>query len=210
MGFLTHGPGTKGVVESHNSKLAAEVGLEDVSVVANAPWENPAAALDGHEIEAAWAFPQPESAQVGRCGADQDLLLLRIQGGCRAAEEITGSRFDLDKDGLVALSHDQVELAAGATPVAVARAIALGDEEQQGGPLGAAPEFVWFGASHKPDCSTSRSGADADPDSDAGLDMYDAPDEDGRFRIRAAAGTDRANAGVTRHVANAGTREGHR
>jgi len=110
--------------------------------MAYAPGEDAAAPFDSDEIVAARTIPQPETAEIGRCRPRQDLLLFGIQGGCCPAEILPGSRLDFDKDRLVALPHDQIELAAGTAPVSVAWAIALGDQQQQGGPLGTATEAV--------------------------------------------------------------------
>ena len=116
--------------------------MDDITVVADAPWEEAATSFESDEIESAGTLPQPEPAEVGRRSTDQDLLFLGIQGGGRSPEISTGPRLHLDKDGLVPVPHDEVKFAAGAAPVAVAWAVALAHEEQQGGPFGAAAEFV--------------------------------------------------------------------
>ena len=125
-----------------NSKLSSKVWLENVAVVADAPWKDATLPFDSDEIVAARPIPQPETAEIGRCRPRQDLLFFGIQGGCRPAEILAGSRLDLDEDGLAAVLHDEVELTAGSAPVAVARAIALGHQQQQGSPLGTAAEAV--------------------------------------------------------------------
>ena len=109
--------------------MPPEVRLEDVPVMAYAPGEDAAAPFDSDEIVAARPIPQPETAEIGRCRPRQDLLLFGIQGGCCPAEILAGSRLDLDEDGLAAVLHNEVELTAGAAPVAVARAIALGHQQ---------------------------------------------------------------------------------
>ncbi len=134
-------------LKTQNSKLSPQVRLEDIAVVADTPWKDAARPFEGDEIVAARPIPQPKPAEIGRCGPRQDLLFLRIQGSGRSAIEIPGSRLDLDKYCFAAVPHDEVELTTGAAPVAVARAIALDHEQEQGGPLGTAAETVglWFG-----------------------------------------------------------------
>ena len=57
-----------------------------------------------------------------------------VDGADGAPEEIARSRLDLDKDDLTSPFDDQIELATGAAPVAVPRAVALEQEEQQARP----------------------------------------------------------------------------
>ena len=129
-------------LNSKNSKLTAEVGLENVAVVADAPGKYATPSFECDEIESARVLPKPEPAEVGRRSPCQDLLFLGIQGRRRSPEISTGPRLHLDEDGLAPVPHDEVELAAGAAPVAVAWAVALAHEEQQGGPFGASAEAV--------------------------------------------------------------------
>jgi len=82
------------------------------------------------------------AAEVGGRDADEHLLFLSIECAGGAAVEIIGPCLDLDKHNLSAALHHQVELATGAAPVAVAKAIALGKQQQQRDPLGAAAEAV--------------------------------------------------------------------
>ena len=72
--------------------------------------------VDQHGIKAARRY-MCEAGKVLLCGADDALLLARIDAGRRAAEICIAPQAHLDKDQRRAVPHDQVDFAETAAEV---------------------------------------------------------------------------------------------